>query len=74
MRVAAGGVMMETEVSLGLGRAARLGTAGWSLPAALTVLEVGLMGVAGMLWWRYQAKTGGYMLVVLLIGVCKGSG
>lgn len=67
--------MTETEVSRGLGRAEREGTVGTSAglpPAAAdgregTVMEgaVGLMGVAGMLWWRYQARTvcGGVSLV-----------
>lgn len=35
----------------------RLGRAGWSFPRALTVLAVGFMGVAGMEWFKYQAKT-----------------
>jgi hypothetical protein len=63
--------MTETEVSRGLGSAEREGMVGTSvgLPPAEgregTVMEVaaGLMGVAGMSWWRYQARTvcGGFL-------------
>lgn len=53
--------MMLTEVSLGLGRALREGTVGISLllrEGTVIVGAEGLMGMAAMLWWRYQAKTG----------------
>lgn len=57
--------MMDTEVSLGSGRAERDLTVGISegLPAAsgsegtAMVGAAGLMGMAWMSWCRYQAKT-----------------
>lgn len=52
--------MMLTEVSLGFGKALRLGTVGISLllrEGTVIVGAEGLMGMAAMLWWRYQAKT-----------------
>lgn len=54
--------MMLTDVSLGLGRALRDGTVGISLlsrEGTVMVGAEGLMGMAAMLWWRYQAKTVG---------------
>lgn len=64
-RVTGGGVMMDTEVSLGSGSSDRDLTVGISagLPAASgrdgTAMEgaAGLIGMAWMSWWRYQAKT-----------------
>lgn len=53
--------MMLTDVSLGLGRALRDGTVGIFLllrEGTIIVGAEGLMGMAAMLWWRYQAKTG----------------
>ena len=58
MRVAAGGVITDTEVRDGSGSADSEGSAVCDEPAASTVAFVGLMGVAGMERWRYQAKTG----------------
>lgn len=63
--VTGGGVMMDTEVSLGSGKAERSLTVGISegLPAAsgregtVIVAAAGLIGIAWMSWWRYQAKT-----------------
>lgn len=60
--------MMDTEVSLRSGRAERSLTVGISegLPAAsgregtAIVAAAGLIGMAWMSWWRYQAKTLGY--------------
>lgn len=52
--------MMLTEVSFGFGKALRLGTVGISLllrEGTVIVGAEGLMGMAAMLWWRYQAKT-----------------
>lgn len=52
--------MMLTEVSFGFGRALRDGTVGISLllrEGTVIVGAEGLMGMAAMLWWRYQAKT-----------------
>lgn len=56
----AGGVMMETEVFLGSGKAERVGTVGICLlsrEGTVMAAAAGLIGMAGMLWWRYQAKT-----------------
>lgn len=53
--------MMLTEVSFGFGKALRDGTVGISLllrEGTVIVDAEGLMGMAAMLWWRYQAKTG----------------
>lgn len=55
--VTGGGVMMDTAVSRGCGRAARSGTVGYSRPATVMLGEDGLMGVAGRLRAVYQAKT-----------------
>lgn len=52
--------MILTEVSFGFGRALRDGTVGISLllrEGTVIVGAEGLMGMAAMLWWRYQAKT-----------------
>jgi len=45
--VTEGGVMMETDVSVGLGSCARDVTASCSVAPTLIVLEEGLMGVTG---------------------------
>lgn len=55
-----GRYMMLTDVPFGLGRALRLGTVGISLllsEGTVIVGAEGLIGMAAMLWWRYQAKT-----------------
>ena len=59
-RVAAGGVMMESEVWVGFGRRAMEGRAGKgvSTEGRVIVADVGLMGVAGSLWVWYHLKTG----------------
>lgn len=57
--------MTETEVFLGSGRAERVLRVGNSLgfpwasgrEGIVIVEAVGLMGIAGMLWWWYQANT-----------------
>lgn len=56
-RVAAGGVMMETDVSFGFSRADRFGAVVKSWPRALMEAEPGLMGVTGSDRAAYQAKT-----------------
>lgn len=52
-----GGVIIETAVVDGEGRAERDGTAGWAAERAVMVAAVGLMGVTGRDWLRYHAKT-----------------
>lgn len=52
--------MMDTDVFLGSGSAERVGTVGISLllrEGTVMVAALGLIGMAEMLWWRYQAKT-----------------
>lgn len=66
-----GGVIMDTDVSVGCGSAERLGKVGYSLISrsghggyALMVGAEGLMGVAGMEWWVYQVNTGQLLMSV----------
>lgn len=59
-----GAYMMLTEVCFGLGSAESEGTVGTCLLSSEgTVMlgAVGLMGMAGMSWWRYQAKTAAWV-------------
>lgn len=56
-RVTFGGVIIETPVSLGLGRAERDGRVGYSVRPTLMAGEEGLMGVAGRPRAVYHAKT-----------------
>jgi hypothetical protein len=48
---------MDTDVSWGLASFERDSTAGKSSPPTVTKGDVGLMGVAGRPWLRYQTKT-----------------
>jgi len=64
LTVTFGGVIIETEVWVGCGRAERLGSVGYSVRSragqggkAFMCGEEGLMGVTGREWWVYQVKT-----------------